>query len=106
MVSITDNDLLLSKIRFYRIYPSYFYVDSLYECLQEMSGLTDGMNRIWDYLNLSLKSLLFRSIFLYLQKELCETFIEVENLAMKKTDFANKPIAMISKIFEGDWSLG
>ena len=41
-----------------------------------------------------------------MQKELCETFIEVENLAMKKTDFANKPIAMISKIFEGDWSLG
>ena len=27
MVSITDNDLLLAKIRFYRIYPSYFYVD-------------------------------------------------------------------------------
>jgi len=27
LVSITDNDLLFSKIRFYRIYPSYFYVD-------------------------------------------------------------------------------
>ena len=28
------------------------------------------------------------------------------NLVYQKTDFANKPIAMISKIFEGDWSLG
>lgn len=40
------------------------------------------------------------------KKSYVKLFIEVENLAMKKTDFANKPIAMISKIFEGDWSLG
>ena len=38
MVSITDNDLLFSKIRFYRIYPSYFYVDPYSEEWDEIGG--------------------------------------------------------------------
>ena len=40
MVSITDNDLLLAKIRFYRIYPSYFYVDP------KLSGAQTTFNRL------------------------------------------------------------